>query len=304
MASSTQSSAARAILYAFLANGGIAIAKTWAAWLTGSGSMLAEAIHSYADTANQVLLFVGLKQSVKEPDAEHPLGYGKLSYFWSFIVAMLLFSVGGLFSIYEGIHKYQHPEPLSQVWVAIVILGIAIVLESFSLLGCLREIRKVRGERPFRNWLRHTRNSELVVVLGEDIAALLGLCLALVFISLAALTGNPVFDAIGSACIGVVLIVISIFLTIRVQSLLVGRSADPMVEQEIDRIIRDHEDIERVFNTITMQMGPYTLLAAKVKLKSGIDIDTAVSDINELEAQLKKKIPNLKWCFMEPDVID
>ncbi len=304
MASSTQSSAARAILYAFLANGGIAIAKTWAAWLTGSGSMLAEAIHSYADTANQVLLFVGLKQSVKEADVEHPLGYGKLSYFWSFIVAMLLFSVGGLFSIYEGIHKYQHPEPLSQVWVAILILGIAIVLESFSLLGCLREIHKVRGERPFRNWLRHTRNSELVVVLGEDIAALLGLCLALVFISLAALTGNPVFDAIGSACIGVVLIVISIFLTIRVQSLLVGRSADPMVEQEIDRIIRDHEDIERVFNTITMQMGPYTLLAAKVKLRSGMDIDTAVRDINELEAQLKKEIPNLKWCFMEPDVID
>lgn len=304
MASSTQSSAARAILYAFLANGGIAIAKTWAAWLTGSGSMLAEAIHSYADTANQVLLFVGLKQSVKEPDAEHPLGYGKLSYFWSFIVAMLLFSVGGLFSIYEGIHKYQHPEPLSQVWVAILILGIAIVLESFSLLGCLREIHKVRGERPFRNWFRHTRNSELVVVLGEDIAALLGLCLALVFISLAALTGNPVFDAIGSACIGVVLIVISVFLTIRVQSLLVGRSADPMVEQEIDRIIRDHEDIERVFNTITMQMGPYTLLAAKVKLRSGIDIDTAVRDINELEAQLKEEIPNLKWCFMEPDVTD
>lgn len=304
MVHSSHGGTARAILYAFLANGGIAIAKSIVAWITGSGSMLAEAIHSYADTGNQVLLYLGLKQSQKPPDAEHPLGYGKLSYFWSFIVAMLLFSVGGLFSIYEGIHKYQHPEPLSQVWVAILILGIAIVLESFSLLGCLREIHKVRGERPFRNWLRHTRNSELVVVLGEDIAALLGLCLALVFISLAALTGNPVFDAIGSACIGVVLIVISVFLTIRVQSLLVGRSADPMVEQEIDRIIRDHEDIERVFNTITMQMGPYTLLAAKVKLRSGIDIDTAVRDINELEAQLKEEIPNLKWCFMEPDVTD
>jgi cation diffusion facilitator family transporter len=304
MASSTQSSAARAILYAFLANGGIAIAKSWAAWLTGSGSMLAEAIHSYADTANQVLLFVGLKQSVREPDAEHPLGYGKLSYFWSFIVAMLLFSVGGLFSIYEGIHKYQHPEPLTQVWVAIIILLIAIVLESFSLLGCLREIGKVRGERPFRAWLKHTRNSELVVVLGEDIAALLGLCLALLFISLAALTGDPVFDAIGSACIGVILIVISIFLTIRVQSLLVGRSADPLVQQEIDKLIRDHEEIERVFNTITMQMGPYTLLAAKVKVKSGIDVDAAIRDINELEARLKQEFPNLKWCFIEPDIFD
>ena len=120
MAASTQGSAARAILYAFLANGGIAIAKSWAAWLTGSGSMLAEAIHSYADTANQVLLFVGLKQSVKEPDAEHPLGYGKLSYFWSFIVALMLFSVGGLFSIYEGFHKLQHPEPLSQLWICLL----------------------------------------------------------------------------------------------------------------------------------------------------------------------------------------
>lgn len=304
MASSSQSSTARAILYAFLANGGIAIAKSWAAWLTGSGSMLAEAIHSYADTVNQVLLFLGLKQSVKEPDAEHPLGYGMLSYFWSFVVAMLLFSVGGLFSIYEGIHKFQHPEPLSQVWVAIVVLVIAIALEAFSLAGCWREIRNIRGARPFREWLEHTRNSELVVVLGEDIAALLGLCLALVFISLAVVTGNPIFDAIGSMCIGVVLIVISVFLTLRVQSLLVGRSADPLIQEEINRIISEDEDIEQVFNTITLQMGPYTMLAAKVKLKSGIDIDTAVDDINDLEVRLKERFPTLKWCFMEPDVTD
>ena len=153
-------------------------------------------------------------------------------------------------------------------------------------------------------WLEHTRNSELVVVLGEDIAALLGLCLALLFISLAVISGNPVFDAIGSACIGVVLIVISVFLTLRVQSLLVGRSADPLIRQAIDKVIRDDEDIEQVFNTITMQMGPYTMLAAKIKLKSGIDIDTAVDDINKLEVRLKEEIPNLKWCFIEPDVID
>jgi cation diffusion facilitator family transporter len=301
MQSSSQSSTARAILYAFLANGGIAIAKTWAAWVTGSGSMLAEAIHSYADTGNQVLLFLGLKQSVKDPDAEHPLGYGMLSYFWSFVVAMLLFSVGGLFSIYEGIHKLQSPEPLNEVWIAIVVLVIAIVLESMSLLGCLREIRGVRGARPFRVWLKHTRNSELVVVLGEDIAALLGLTLALAFIGLAALTGNPVYDAIGSICIGVVLIVISVFLTMRVQSLLVGRSADPIIQEAIDKVISEDTDIEKVFNSITMQMGPYTMLAAKIKLKSGIDIDTAVDDINDLERRLKAEIPNLKWCFIEPD---
>ncbi len=304
MASSSQSSTTRAILYAFLANGGIAIAKTWAAWLTGSGSMLAEAIHSYADTGNQVLLVLGLKQALKPPDAEHPLGYGMLSYFWSFVVAMLLFSVGGLFSIYEGVHKYQNPEPLNQVWVAIVVLVLAIILESGSLLGCLREIRDIRGTRPFRVWLKHTRNSELVVVLGEDIAALLGLSMALLFIGLAGLTGNPLYDAIGSMCIGIVLIVISIFLTLRVQSLLVGRSADPLIQEAIDKVIREDEDIEQVFNSITMQMGPYTMLAAKVKLKSGIDIDTAVNDINELELRLKEEIPNLKWCFIEPDVVD
>ncbi len=304
MTNSAHGSTARAILYAFLANAGIAIAKTWAAMITGSGSMLAEAIHSYADASNQVLLYLGLRQSTKAPDEEHPLGYGKLSYFWSFIVALLLFSVGGLFSIYEGTHKFLHPEPLSQVWIAIVVLLVAIVLETLSLLGCIREIGNIRGERPFMEWFRETRQSELVVVLGEDVAALLGLCLALIFISLAALTGDPMYDALGSVCIGVVLIVVSVFLTLRVRSLLVGRSADPMIQEAIARIIAADDHIEKVFNTITLQFGPDTLLAAKIKLKSGIDIDTAVADINRLERQLKAEIPKLKWCFIEPDVED
>ena len=304
MAHTSHTGTARAILYAFLANGGIAIAKTWAALVTGSGSMLAEAIHSYADTGNQVLLYLGLKQSSRPPDPEHPLGYGKLSYFWSFIVALMLFSLGGVFSIYEGIHKFNHPEPLTEVWIAIAVLSVAIVLESFSLLGCLREIRVIRGERPFRLWFKHTRSSELVVVLGEDIAALLGLTLALFFVALAAYTGNTVFDAIGSMCIGVVLIVVSVFLTMRVRSLLVGRSADPMIQETIANVIRHDEHIEKVFNAITLQFGPDTLLAAKIKLKSGIDIDTAVADINGLEKRLKEEIPGLKWCFIEPDVED
>ncbi|HWM27057.1 MAG TPA: cation diffusion facilitator family transporter, partial [Woeseiaceae bacterium] len=263
MASSTHSSTARAILYAFVANSGIALAKSWAAWLTGSGSMLAEAIHSYADAGNQVLLYLGLTRSTKPADADHPLGYGKVSYFWSFIVAMLLFSVGGLFSIYEGIHKFLHPEPLTQLWVALLVLGFAIVLESFSLLGCLREIKHIRGERPFREWLKHTRSSELLVVFGEDVAALLGLCLAFVFVSLASLTGNVTFDAIGSGCIGVVLVTISVFLSMRVRALLVGLSADPEIQKAIDKVIAAEDDIERVFNVITMQLGPDTMLAAK-----------------------------------------
>jgi len=304
MTTSSHSGTARAILYAFLANGGIAIAKTVVAWITGSGSMLAEAIHSYADTGNQVLLYLGLKQAARPPDPEHPLGYGKLSYFWSFIVALMLFSLGGLFSIYEGLHKLQHPELLEQAWMAIVVLVVAIVLESFSLMGCLTEINIIRGKRPFREWLEHTRNSELVVVLGEDVAALLGLTLALIFVSLAALTGDPMFDAVGSMSIGVVLIIISIFLTMRVRSLLVGRSADPEIQEAIAETIRKDDDIVELFNVITMQFGPDTLMAAKIRMKSGIDIDTAVAGINELERELKNKIPELKWCFIEPDTKD
>jgi len=266
--------------------------------------MLAEAIHSYADTGNQVLLYLGLKQSTRPADSKHPLGYGKLSYFWSFIVSMLLFSVGGLFSVYEGLHKLQNPEPLSQIWVALLVLGFAIVLEGFSLLGCWREIGRLRGERPFREWFRHTGNSALVVVLGEDLAALLGLTLASLFLTIAALTGNPVYDAIGSMCIGVVLLVISVFLALRVRSLLVGRSADPIIQEAIDAVIEADPDIQHVFNLITIQLGPDTMLAAKIKLRSGISLEEAVASINRLEKRLKEKLPGLKWSFVEPDVED
>jgi cation diffusion facilitator family transporter len=304
MVGTSHDSTVRAILYAFVANFGIAIAKSWAAWLTGSGSMLAEAIHSYADTGNQVLLYLGLKQSQRPPDEEHPLGYGKLSYFWSFIVAILLFSMGGLFSIYEGYHKLLHPEPLSQVWIAIVVLVFAIVLEGGSLYGAIREIGKVRGDRPFREWLKHTRNSELVVVLGEDIGAQLGLLIALCFLSLALYTGNPVYDAMGSISIGVVLLTISAFVGWRVRSLLVGRSADPEIQEAIEAILLEDPDIEKVFNTITIQFGPDTMLAVKIKMNSSLTIDEAIEHINDLERKLKARIPKLKWCFVEPDVAD
>jgi len=251
-----------------------------------------------------VLLYLGLKQSQRPADDEHPLGYGKLSYFWSFVVAILLFSMGGVFSIYEGMHKLQNPEPLSQLWIAIVVLILAIILEGSSLYGALREIRKVRGARPFREWLKHTRNSELVVVLGEDVGAQLGLILALGFLVLAEITGNPVYDAFGSICIGVILIVISAFIGWRIRSLLVGRSADPDIQEAIDEIIDQQEAIERCFNTITIQFGPDTMLAAKIKMRSGQSIDQAVASINALERELKARVPKLKWCFIEPDVAD
>ena len=304
MVGTSHDSTIRAIFYAFMANFCIAIAKTWAAWLTGSGSMLAEAIHSYADTGNQVLLYLGLKQSQRPPDKEHPLGYGKLSYFWSFIVAILLFSMGGLFSIYEGYHKLSHPEPLSQVWIAIVVLILAILLEGGSLFGALREIKKVRKGRPFREWLKHTRNSELVVVLGEDIGAQLGLILALCFLCMAMYTGNPVYDAMGSICIGVVLLIISAFVGWRVRSLLVGKSADPEIQEAIEAILLEDPDVEKVFNTITIQFGPDTMLAVKIKMNPELMINEAVEHINDLERNLKARIPKLKWCFVEPDVTD
>ena len=195
---SEHGSSAKAILYAFLANLFIAITKSGAAMYTHSGSMMAEAIHSFADCGNQVLLFIGLKQAQRPPDPLHPLGHGRLTYFWSFIVALLLFSAGGLFSIYEGWHKLHAPEELHQVWVALVVLGVSIVLETGSLVGCLREIAKLRRGRSLAQWVRKTRNAELVVVLGEDIAALLGLVIAFVFVSIAALTGDTRFDAAGS----------------------------------------------------------------------------------------------------------
>ncbi len=301
---SEHGSSAKAILYAFLANLFIALTKTGAAIYTHSGSMLAEAIHSYADTGNQVLLFIGLRQAQRPADSSHPLGYGKLSYFWSFIVAVLLFSMGGLFSIYEGWHKLQEPEPLNQAWIALVVLGVSIALETGSLLGCLREIAKLRGRRSLAYWLKHTRNAELVVVLGEDIAALLGLVIAFVFVSLAILTGDTRFDALGSISIGVVLISISVFVALRIKRLLIGVSAEEDLRQGIDELISKDAAIERLFNAITLQMGPKVMLAAKIKMKDGLSIEDAVIAINALERRIREQFPEIGWCFIEPDVED
>lgn len=302
--SSNHGSSAKAIKYAFFANLGIAITKGFAAVYTNSGSMLAEAIHSVADATNQILLFIGLKQSAKPPTDEHPLGFGKATYFWSFVVALLLFSMGGLFSIYEGWHKLHEPEPLNQAWIALTVLGIAIVLETLSLLGCLKEIHKVRRGRPFFDWLKHTRNAELVVVLGEDIAAEIGLVLAFVFVAAADWTGDTRWDAAGSIAIGVVLIVVAYFIALRIKGLLVGRSAEPELERRLNELIAEDGSIEEILNTITMQFGPQIMLAAKIRMKPGLSIDEAVERINHLERQIKDRYPEIGWCFVEPDVTD
>lgn len=301
MSASVHGASARAILYAFLANLGIAVAKTTAAIITASGSMLAEAIHSYADCSNQVLLYTGLRQSFKPADAEHPLGYGKLSYFWSFIVAILLFSMGGLFSVYEGWHKLHAPQELSQIWIAIIVLGVSILIEIFSLYGCIREINHLRGDKTFSAWFRTTRNAELIVVLAEDIAAILGLIIALAFVSLAKGTGNPVYDAAGSIGIGLVLILIAIFIAMRIKTLLIGRSADPHLQAIINSVIAGDGSIDHVFNVITMQFGPQVMVAAKIRMQPDISVEQLVTSINALEKKIKENAPEVAWCFIEPD---
>jgi cation diffusion facilitator family transporter len=297
-------SSSRAILYAFVANLGIALAKLAAALYTNSGSMLAESIHSFADSGNQVLLYVGLRQSQRPADLKYPLGYGKISYFWSFVVALMLFSVGGLFSIYEGWHKLHEHEALNRPWIALLVLGVSILLEAGSLAGCVREINKLRGDKPFMKWLAGTRNAELVVVLGEDIAALVGLVLAMGFVAVAALTHNPVFDAIGSITIGVVLICVSIFIAVRIKGLIIGRSAEDDLRAAINAEIEADPAIVELLNAITMQLGPQVMLAAKIRMAPELSIGQAVEHINRLEARIKAKFPEVKWCFVEPDNAD
>ena len=299
---SHQSTSTISILFALLANFGIAVTKTVAAVITGSGAMLAESIHSYADCGNQGLLFLGLKASNKKPDDEHPLGYGKEIYFWSFVVALVLFSMGGLFSIYEGIHKISLHEGLKNPLIAVVVLSVSMVLEAASLYGCLTQIKKIRQNVHLWTWVKNSRQSELIVVLGEDIAALLGLSFALVSVVLAIVTGNPVFDAIGSIGIGILLVFVSFFLAIKVKSLLIGQSADDVVRREIRRFLEARPEVDRVLNLITIQLGPRVMVAIKAKM---IAVDSAgqlINNINTCESELKKEFPAVQWIFFEPDI--
>lgn len=299
---SHENASVKSIVFALLANLGIAITKTVAAVLTGSGSMLAEAIHSYADCGNQLLLFLGLKKSKIAVDEKHPLGHGKEIYFWSFIVALILFSMGGLFSIYEGVHKLNAHEGLKNPLIAVIVIAVSIALESASLCGCLTQIKKVKKKNvSLLNWVKNTRQSELIVVLGEDVAALLGLTFALIAVALAWITGNPVFDAAGSIAIGVLLVLVSIFLGIKVKGLLIGQSTDPETRNQIKSFLDNRPEITEVYNLITIQLGADIMIAVKVKMSNTESAQAIIDDINTCEAELHKLNRHIKWIFFEPD---
>jgi cation diffusion facilitator family transporter len=293
----------RTILYALGANLAIAVAKTAAAIFTGSSAMLAEAIHSFADSGNQGLLLWGMRQAKRPPSPDYPLGWGKAIFFWSFVVALVLFSLGGVFSLYEGWHKLQQPEPLSYPWVAVAILIFGLAAESVSLRACLKEVNKVRRGRTLWRWFRESRQSELVVILGEDLAALLGLALALLAILIAIFSGNPVWDALGSMAIGVVLVLVAIGIGGEIKALLIGQSADPVVEAQMREFLQKQPGIEKVFRLLTLQLGTSLMVAVKAKMQA-LSAEELVADINRAEAAMRAEFPEIQWLFFEPDVAD
>lgn len=291
----------KAIFYALGANGGIALAKFVAALYTGSGAMLAEAIHSLSDCTNQVFLLIGLKESKKPADEFHPMGYGRVVYFWAMMVALLLFFLGGAFSVMEGVNRFRHPESLSSPLVALLVLGISVALEGFSLYGAMREIRKMSKGKSFFRWFRETRQSELMVVAGEDIAALAGLALAFAAVVLTVVTGNPIWDACGSIAVGLLLMTVAIFITREVKAMITGESAAPEVHAAIKAHIEARPEVDHVINLITLQWGEQLMIAVQAKMRTQRSDNALVDAINAVEDSIQARWPHAKWCFFEPD---
>jgi cation diffusion facilitator family transporter len=290
------------IFRALAANLLIATIKGIGAFITGSGAMLAETLHSLSDCVNQILLLVGLKQATRPPSDEYPLGQGRNLYFWSFMVAMLLFLGGGAYAIYEGTHKLQHPEPLDRPLLAVAILGVGLVIEGWAMAGALKVVKERRAGRSLLRYLRETKDSDLVVIFGEDAAACLGLTLALIAVGVATATGDPTFDAIGTLCIGVVLIGVAVFLAVEVKSLLLGEAADPALSKVIEACAAEDRRIVKVLRTLAVQQGPGEIMVA-VKLQFANDLTTQilVDAINAFEVRLHERCPEVRWSFVEPD---
>ena len=292
----------KAIYFALGGNLAIAVAKFAAAFVTGSSSMLAEAVHSTADSGNQLLLLMGVKRSRRPPNAEYPMGFGKEIYFWSFVVALMLFSLGGLFSIYEGWHKLTSDEPLTYPFVALGVLAFSIAAESVSMWGCLREVNKIRGDQGIWAWFRTSRNAELVVIFGEDLAALLGLVFAFAAVLATWITGNLVFDAVGSIVIGVLLVVVAVMVAREVMALLVGQGVEAPVRKAMIEFLESQEKIECVLELLTLHMGADVMVAVKAKMREYPTQLEMVEGINAIEAAFKARFPQTAWIFFEPDV--
>jgi cation diffusion facilitator family transporter len=294
----------RAIVAALAANLGIAATKFIAFVLTSSSSMLAESIHSLADSGNQALLLVGGRRSQREADSEHPFGYGRERYIYAFIVAVVLFSVGGLFALYEGYHKVSHPEPIeSWKWVPILVLGVAIGLESYSFRTAITESNLVRGEQSWGQFIRRAKAPELPVVLLEDFAALIGLALALVGVSLTLVTDDGVWDGIGTLGIGLLLVTVAIVLAIETKSLLLGEGASPSDVAAIRSAIESDASVERIIHMRTLHLGPDELLvAAKIAVHHD---DTAIEvarAIDAAESRIRAAVPIARVIYLEPDI--
>ncbi len=291
------------IIQSLIVNLAITAAKAVAAFMTHSGAMLAETIHSFADCANQTLLLVGVKQAKRPADRKHPLGYGRAVYFWSFMVAMLLFSIGGMFSIYEGIHKFHNPEAVENIEWGVGILLFSICLEGYAAFSNVVEMNQRRGTTGFFKYLKETKDSDLIVIFGENSAAVLGLILALGFMLASYFTHDGRYDAVGSFCIGVVLIGVAIFLSVEVKSLLIGESADPIISKIAADIAFKHPLICELINCITVQQGPgEVMVCVKIKCEPQLTAIDVSNLINEFEKELRDSCSDVKWLYVEPDL--
>ncbi len=293
----------RAIIAALLANLGIAIAKFIAWAISGSASMLAEAVHSVADSGNQGLLLLGARQAKRKADAEHPFGYGRERFVYAFVVSIILFSIGGVFSIYEGVNKLSHPHELTNALVPLTVLVVAIVLESFSLRTAVKESNKVRGKETWIQFIRHAKAPELPVVLLEDIAALTGLVFAFLGVGLTVITGDTMWDAIGTLAIGALLVLVAVILGIETKSLLVGEGARPADTEAIRDAINADPQVEALIHLRTLYLGPEELLvAAKVAFSPKKKLSEVAAAINALEVRVRKAVPVARVIYIEPDI--
>ena len=293
----------KAIIAALLANAGIALAKFVGYLVTGSSSMLAEAVHSVADTSNQGLLLLGGKRAQRAATAEHPFGYGRDRYFYAFVVALLLFSLGSIFAIYEGVHKLESHEPLTSPLVAIIILLVAIGLESFSFRTAIVESKPLKGGSTWWQFIRQAKAPELPVVLLEDFGALVGLVLAFLGVGLSVLTGNAVFDALGTIAIGVLLGIIAVILIVEMKSLLIGEGASEPVLGRIVSRLESCDPVQRVIHIRTQYLGPEELLvAAKIALVPMLRIEEVARAIDEAEQRVREAVPEARLIYLEPDL--